>query len=161
MENSSVCKNSLGKTRGCQRLPQPGKDQCLPSAGNGVQGGPRLVPRRSVHWLTDHVTFQPKRSIHPANRLLWQFTTVTFRIKVDGMSVHPKLWHSDLVNLDSLSQSDQPTHCNILTQSLWHFVHVFFVQLLSLRGTVSWDFLNYIFQSDRTPSIYGSVCRVP
>ncbi len=51
------------------------------------------VPRRSVHRQTDHTTFRPKRSIHPTNRLLWQFTTVTFRLKVDGLSVHPKLWH--------------------------------------------------------------------
>jgi hypothetical protein len=43
--------------------------------------------------------------------------------------LHPKLWHSDLVNLDGLSQCDKLSHCNILSQSLWHFVRVFFVQL--------------------------------
>ncbi len=93
-----------------------------------------VYPATSVHWRsvhpqTDHVAFQPTLFVHPKNRLLWHFTTVTFRFKVDRLSVHPKLWHSDLVNLDGLSQCDKPSHCNILSQSLWHFVCVFFVQL--------------------------------
>ncbi len=124
-----------------------------------------MVHWRSVHPQTDHVTFRPTLFVHPTNRLLWHFTTVTFRLKVDGLSVHPKLWHSDLVNLDGLSQC----HCDILSQSLWHFVRVFFFQLCCdisfkrdkrsifpenspvsahfhvlqriLKGTVSWDFL--------------------
>ncbi len=54
-----------------------------------------------------HATIQPKWSVHPTNRLLWQFTTVTFHLNVDELSVHPKLWHSDLENLDSLSQCDK------------------------------------------------------
>ncbi len=33
-------------------------------------------------------------------------TTVTFHLKVDGLSVHPKLRHFNLVNLDGLSQTD-------------------------------------------------------
>ncbi len=88
-----------------------------------------MVHWRSVHPQTDHVTFRPTLFVHPTNRLLWHFTTVTFRLKVDGLSVHPKLWHSDLVNLDGLSQCDKPSHCIILSQSLWHFSRVFFVQL--------------------------------
>ncbi len=89
------------------------------------------VPWRTVWPRTDQAIFWPKRSIHPTIRLLWQFTTVTFRLKVDGLSVHPKLWHSDPVNSDGLSQCDKPSHCNILSQSLWHFVCVFIIQLCS------------------------------
>jgi hypothetical protein len=88
-----------------------------------------LVPWRSVHPRIDHAIFRPKLSVHPTNRLLWHSTTVTFRLKVEGLSIHPKLWHSDLVNLDGLSQCDKPSHCNILSQSLWHFVRLFFIQL--------------------------------
>ncbi len=82
-----------------------------------------MVHWRSVHPQTDHATFRPTLSIHLTSRLLWHFTNMTFRLKVDGLSVHPKLWHFDLVNLDGLS------HCSILSQSLRHFVRVFFVQL--------------------------------
>jgi hypothetical protein len=86
----------------------------------------KRVPWRSIHPRTDHATFQPKRSTPPpTNRLLWQFITVTFHLKVDGLSVHPKLWHSNLVDLVGLSQFSKPSHCNILSQSLWHFVHSF------------------------------------
>ncbi len=72
----------------------------------------RKVHWRSVHPQTVHATFRPTLSVHPTNCLLWHFTTVTFRLKVDGLSVHPKLWHSDLINLDGLSQCDKPSHCN-------------------------------------------------
>ncbi len=105
----------------------------------------RQVPRRSVHRQTDHATFRPKRSVHPTNRLLWQFTTVTFCLKVDGLSVHPKMWHSNLVNLDGLSQSDKPTHCIVLTQSLWHFIHIFFVHC-HLKG-LSYEIFLLVFFS--------------
>ncbi len=43
--------------------------------------------------------------------------------------IHPKLWHSDLVNLEGLSQCYELTRCNILSQSLWHFIHVFIIQI--------------------------------
>jgi hypothetical protein len=43
-ESSSFCKNSFGKTIGAQKLPQPGKDQCLPSAVHGVRGVQRVAP---------------------------------------------------------------------------------------------------------------------
>ncbi len=36
------------------------------------------VPWRSVHPQTDHATIRPTRSVHAMNRLMWQFTTVTF-----------------------------------------------------------------------------------
>jgi hypothetical protein len=88
-----------------------------------------VVHWRSVHPRTDHATFRPKLSVHLTNHLLWQFAPVTFRLRVDGLSIHPKLWHSNLVNLDGLSHCDKPSYCNILSQSLWHFVCVFFVKL--------------------------------
>jgi hypothetical protein len=72
------------------------------------------LPWRSVHPRT----LRPKRSVHLTNHLLWQFATVTFRLKVDGLSVHPKLWQSDLVNLDSLSQCDKSSHCNFFPKSV-------------------------------------------
>ncbi len=87
------------------------------------------MPWPSVHTRTDHFTFWPKHSVHPTNRLLWQFSTVTFHPKLDGLSIHLKLWQSNLVNLNGLSQCDKPTDCNILSQSLWHFVCALFIQI--------------------------------
>ncbi len=115
------------------------------------------VPWRSVHRQTDHATFRPRRSVHPTNRLLWQFTTVTFRLKVDGLSVHPKMWHSNLVNLDGLSQSDKLTHCIVLTQSLWHFIHVFFIHC-HLKG-LSYEifFLVLSVRQNRSPPTCAKV----
>ncbi len=55
---------------------------------------------------------------------------VTFCLKVDGSSIHLKLWHSNLVNLDDLSLCDKPTHCNILSQSLTFCPHYFIPTLL-------------------------------
>ncbi len=125
--------NFVGLTRGsvCRRGMQGRK-------GNQTSRMIRQVHWRSVHPQTDHVTFRPTLFVHPTNCLLWHFTTMTFRLKVDGLSVHPKLWHSDLVNLDGLSQCDKTSHCNILSQSLWHFVSIFFVQLC-------YYYSNYLF----------------
>jgi hypothetical protein len=52
-----------------------------------------LVPRRSVHRQTNHATIQPTLSIHATIRWLWQFASVTFWLKVDGLFVHPKIEH--------------------------------------------------------------------
>ncbi len=52
-----------------------------------------LVPRRSVHRQANHTTIRPTLSVHPTIRRLWQFASVTFWLKVDGLFVHPKIKH--------------------------------------------------------------------
>ncbi len=37
-----------------------------------------MVPWWSIHSQTDHATIRTTLTLHPENRLLWQFTTVTF-----------------------------------------------------------------------------------
>jgi hypothetical protein len=46
------------------------------------------------------ISTQTKRRVYPTNRLLWQFATMTFWFKSDGLYVHPKRWHSSLENFD-------------------------------------------------------------
>jgi hypothetical protein len=87
-----------------------------------------MVPWLSVHWRTDHVTIQT--TLRPLNNP----SAVTIRLcdmpTQSGWIVRPlKKQTLRPKNLDGLSCWDIKTHCNILSQSLWHFVHLFFVQL--------------------------------
>ncbi len=82
------------------------------------------VPWRSVHPQTDHATFRPKLSIHPTNRLLWQFTTVTFIHLYDPSmyfsSTPPSRW-----TVCHLWHNVHPPQ-----NALWHHVHLFLKQNL-------------------------------
>jgi hypothetical protein len=82
------------------------------------------VPWRSVHPQTDHVTFRPKLSVHPTNRLLWQFTTVTNVHLYDPStyfsSTLPSRW-----TVCHLWHNIHPSQ-----NALWHHVHPFLKQNL-------------------------------
>ncbi len=121
------------------------------------------MPRRYVHPQTDHVTFRPARYVHWTNRPLWQFTTVTlrpcdifllwhsdsvtfstvtFRLKVDRLSIHPKKWTF------CHTVTFRPT---VILANPWlrHFVHFGFPFLRSIpcpscrwfwQMTISWHY---------------------
>ncbi len=70
-------------------------------------------------WQFSTVTLRPCDFFYCDIPTLWHFDTVTFRLKVDGLFVHPKKW----------------TVCHTVTfwptvilanPSLWHFVHFWF-----------------------------------
>jgi hypothetical protein len=82
------------------------------------------LPWRSVNPQTDHATFRPKLSVHPTNRLLWQFTTVTFVHLYDPstyfLSTPPSRW-----TVCHLWHNIHPPQ-----DALWHHVHPFLKQNL-------------------------------
>jgi hypothetical protein len=85
---------------------------------------PSSVPWRSVHPQTNHVTFRPKLSVHPTNRLLWQFTIVTIVHLYDPStyfsSTPPSRW-----TVFHLWHNVHPPH-----NALWHHLHPFLKQNL-------------------------------
>ncbi len=95
------------------------------------------VPWRSVHPQTDHATFRPKLSVHPTNRLLWQFTTVTFVHLYDPstyfLSTPASRW-----TVCHLWHNVHPPQ-----NALWHHVHPILKQI--------WTVCHNIF---------GSICDI-
>ncbi len=129
--NEKICYLNLEKENrhiiGAQRLWWPIRNSCVHLVHEERRWGWGCLDDLSTHEPTMWHFDLNEASTHPTNHLLWQFATVTFRLKVDGLSVHPKLWKSDLVNLDGLSQCDKSFHkvCDILSAFLSNFAVTF------------------------------------
>jgi hypothetical protein len=98
-----------------------------PPPAGGLLEYYRAVPWRSVHPQTDHATFRPKLSIHPTNRLLWKFTTVTF-VHLYDPSTYFSSTPASRWTVCHLWQNAHPPQ-----NALWHHVHPFLKQ--NLDGT--------------------------
>ncbi len=126
-----------------------------------------MVPWRSVHPQTDHATFWPKLSIHPTNRLLWQFTIVTIVHLYDPStyfsSTKPSRW-----TVCHLWHNVHPPQ-----NALWHHVHPFLKQNLDSLSQhfrthlwrpagclATWDVLSQNFSPTRLrcPAGFSAKC---
>ncbi len=96
------------------------------------------MPWRSVHPQAYHVTIRPKLSVHPTNRLLWQFTTVTFFHLYDPSTPASRwmvghMWHNVHPPQNALWHNVHP----FLKRNLDSFSHDFWTHLWCFAGCLA------------------------